>query len=267
MSAKLTRAQIAAGLDSVPIDTLLAGAKTRETRLTAKQRAFAREVALGKTKAQAYRDTYDTKTLNKKVQGDQGSKLSRHPAVANEIRAIEAAIEAQKYQTPIQLRSLVIHQLTQHALDESFPAAQRLKALQLLGNVTEVAAFTDRKEVLNVTQSTDIKANLLAKLKQLTGIREVIDITPSNKDDDLLSEIRGASVKGNKQDEKVLNVADYVKLLPQNEGNVTDLVVNLGAGDPTVPPSTDYGQAGGVDYTHTIPHKESADESDGGGEC
>jgi hypothetical protein len=121
--------------------------------------------------------------------------------------------------------------------------------------------------VLNVTQSTDIKDNLLAKLKQLTGIRDVIDITPSNKDDDLLSEIRGASVKCNKHDDKVLNVTDYVKFLPQNAGNVTDLVVNLGTGDPTVPLSPDYGRADGVDSTHTIPHKESADESDGGGEC
>lgn len=267
MPAKLTRKQIAEGLDSVPMDTLISGSKSKETRLTAKQRAFAREVAMGKSKAQAYRDTYDTKTTNKKVQGDQASKLSRNPSVAAEIQAIEAAIEAQKYQTPLQLRSLVIHQLTQHALDDSFPPAQRLKALQLLGNVTEVAAFTDRKEVLNVTQSATIKDNLLAKLKQLTGIRDVIDITPSNKDDDLLEEIRGASVKCNEHNDKALNVTDYVKLLPQNAGNVTDLVVNLGGGNPTVPPSTDYGQADGVGSTHTIPHKESADESDGGGEC
>ena len=121
--------------------------------------------------------------------------------------------------------------------------------------------------MLNVTQSATIKDNLLAKLKQLTGIRDVIDITPSNKDDDLLEEIRGASVKCNEHNDKALNVTDYVKLLPQNAGNVTDLVVNLGGGNPTVPPSTDYGQADGVGSTHTIPHKESADESDGGGEC
>jgi hypothetical protein len=249
------------------MDTLLSGSKSKETRLTAKQKAFAREVAMGKSKAQAYRDTYDTKTANKKVQGDQASKLSRNPAVAHEIQAIESAIEAQKYQTPLQLRSLVIHQLTQHALDDSFPPAQRLKALQLLGNVTEVGAFTERREVLNVTQSTDIKENLLAKLKQLTGIRDVIDITPSNKDDDLLEEIRGVSVKCNKHDDEALNATDYVKFLPQNAENVTDLVVNLGGGDPTVPPSPDYSQADGVGSTHTIPHKESADESDGGGEC
>jgi hypothetical protein len=267
MPAKLTRKQIAEGLDAVNMETLLVGSKSKETRLTAKQKSFAREVAMGKSKAQAYRDVYDTKTTNKKTQGDQGGKLSRQPAIAAEIQAIERAIEASKYQTPLQLRSLVIHQLTQHALDDSFPPAQRLKALQLLGNVTEIGAFTERKEVLNVTQSTDIKANLLSKLKQLTGIRDVIDITPSNKEDDLLSEIRGASVKCNKQDDKVLNLTDYVNFLPQNAGNVTDSVVNLGDGNPTVPLSTDYGQAGRVGYTHTIPHKESADESDGGGEC
>jgi hypothetical protein len=235
MPAKLTRKQIKDGLGSVNMDTLLIGSKSKETRLTAKQKQFAREVASGQTKAEAYRRAYNTKTDNKKTQGDAGWRLANHSGISNEIQAIEAAIEASKYQTPLQLRQLVIHQLTQHALDEEFPPAQRLKALQLLGTVSEVAAFTERKEVLNVTQSSDIKATLLSKLKQLTGIKDTIDITPSYIEDDLLAEISGS--KGQPV-------------------------------DPTHAPPTDFDLADGGESPHTIPHKESADEfTDGGGEC
>ena len=53
---KLTRAQVAEGLQSVPLDTILLGvAGAKESKLTSKQRAFAEGVALGKPAAKAYR--------------------------------------------------------------------------------------------------------------------------------------------------------------------------------------------------------------------
>jgi len=224
--AKLTREQIKEGLSSIPMETLLMGREqAKETKLTAKQKAFAYQVAQGQSKAEAYRRAYNSKG-KKKTQGDEGYRLTKNPVVNAEIQAIERAIEASKYQTPSQLRQLVIHQLTQHALDKDVPPAQRLKALQLLGNVSEVAAFTERREVLNLTQSSDIKNNLLSKLKQLTGIRDTIDITPSYIEDDLLSEIAGSKVD-----------ADY----------------------PTTTPPSDIGQVDGGMSTHTIPHKGLAE--------
>ena len=224
--AKLTREQIKEGLNNIPMETLLIGRQNaKETKLTRKQREFAREVALGETKAGAYRKVYSTKGKPKTI-GDNASRLAKHSGIQAEIEAIERAIEAAKYQTPSQLRQLVIHQLTEHALDKDVPPAQRLKALQLLGNVSEVAAFTERREVLNLTQSADIKNNLLSKLKQLTGIRDTIDITPGYIEDDLLSEIAGAK---------------------------------LDAADPTLPPPSDIGQADGEMSTHTIPHKGLAE--------
>ena len=56
---KLSRAQIVEGFESIPIDTILLGsASTKQTKLTHKQREFAREIALGETKTGAYRKAY-----------------------------------------------------------------------------------------------------------------------------------------------------------------------------------------------------------------
>ena len=113
--AKLTRKQIQEGLDQVPIDAVLLGVGDRHgTTLTPKQREFARQVALGETKADAYRKAYNAKGKPKGV-ANNGHALSRHTGVQLEIEAYRLAAEAEKQRTPSQLRALVIHQLTKHA--------------------------------------------------------------------------------------------------------------------------------------------------------
>lgn len=154
-------------------------------RLTPKQRAFAQQVAMGNTRAHAYRVTYSDKGKNK-TQGDNGSRLSRDSRIATEIEAYRLAIEAEKHRTPAQLRALVVQQLVQHSLDENLQPNQRLRALELLGKVTEVAAFTERRET--VTHHTgDLRARLMRTL-------QTIDVTPRELGDDgadLLAEIAG----------------------------------------------------------------------------
>jgi len=98
------------------------------------------------------------------------------------IDAYRLANEAAKYRTPILLRELVIHQLTQHALNTECPPAQRIKALELLGKVSEVAAFTERKETIVVTQSADIRTKLLESLRNVVDVEDV-----TVKDDDASS--------------------------------------------------------------------------------
>jgi hypothetical protein len=84
----------------------------------------------------------------------------------------------------------VIHQLTQHALDNDCPPAQRIKALELLGKVSEVAAFTERKETTVINQSADIKQRLLESL------RNVVDIEPNDNDaSSLLDELANGGGK------------------------------------------------------------------------
>lgn len=171
--AKLSKRDIREGLDSIPMDTLLSP-QGKKIQLTAKQKAFAKNVALGKTKSQAYRDAYNTEAKPNIVATD-AHKLSSRPDISLMIEAYKQAIEASKYRTPAQLRELVIHQLTLHALSEDNSARDRLSAIKMLGNVAEIGAFVERKESLVIHESSKVKADLVARLKDIVGgeIREL----------------------------------------------------------------------------------------------
>jgi hypothetical protein len=185
MPQKLTRAQIKEGLDTIPIETLLSSGEGKRPKLTGKQKAFAHAVALGETKAQAYRVSHKP-NATKRTLNSEPYKLARDPRIAREVEAYQLALEAEKHRNPIQLKALLVQQLVQHSLDEDFPPAQRMKALQLIGNLFEVGAFLERKEVTTVRKSTDIRTRLLERLGTVTA---VIDDGVS-----LMEEIRGDGV-------------------------------------------------------------------------
>lgn len=192
--AKLTRKQVREGLAQVPIDTLLLGVNSPVGKLTPKQREFARLVAMGETKAGAYREAYGSKG-NPHTTKQRGYEIAKRPDVQVTVEAYQAAIEAAKYRTPAQLRELVIHQLTQHALNEDCPPAQRIKALELLGKVSEVAAFTERKETTVINQSQEIRAKLLEHLQNVVDVD--VKETAEDDADSLLQELANSRASGN----------------------------------------------------------------------
>ena len=153
----------------MPIETLLLGAKnSKEKRLTASQIKFAEEIAKGKTKAEAYRQSRPNgkkSNANPRTASRKGQELAKVDAIQTQIEAFKVAIEAQKYQTPLHLRALAIHKITEKALDPNCPPAQQLKALELLGKITEVALFTERREVVQHTSSDQMKEKLLNSLR------------------------------------------------------------------------------------------------------
>jgi hypothetical protein len=186
--AKLTREQIAKGLDTVPMAQVLQGAQGTIPKLSARQVEFAKQVALGAaSQSEAYRSVYSkgnsTRTVNKNA-----SVLANDSRVQTAIEAFKTAQAYAEYQTPTQLRALVVSQLTKHVLDENFPPAQRVACLKLLGSVAEIGLFVDRKETLVVHQSSDIRAKLIEQLRTITG--QVTDITDDA--DSLLDEIQSA---------------------------------------------------------------------------
>lgn len=184
--AKLTRSQIAQGLDTIPMSQLLQGATGTQPNLTNKQIEFAKQLALGKTsKAQSYRNAYGAKGNPKSV-GSRASVLSTDQRIQVAVDAFKAAEQFKEYQTPTQLRQLVVSQLTKHVLDEDFPPAQRVACLKLLGSVAEIGLFVDRKETLVVHQSSDIRAKLIEQLRTITG--QVTDV--SDDADSLLQELK-----------------------------------------------------------------------------
>lgn len=185
MPQKLTRAQIKQGLDQIPIETLLSSGEGKTPKLTSKQKAFAHAIALGETKAEAYRKAYK-RTATKSTLSAQPYILAKDQRIAKEVEAYRLALEAEKHRNPAQLKALLVQQLVQHSLDEEFPPAQRMKALQMIGNLFEVGAFLERKEVTTVRKSTDIRTRLLERLNQATDAQI--------KHDDgltLLEEIKG----------------------------------------------------------------------------
>ena len=188
---KLTRQLVRETLETVPIDQVLVGASSGSPKaLTAKQRRFAEAIAMGDTKAGAYRKAYDTHT-RPEIQSAEGARLCANPRVALQIEAFRVAAEARRYATPAALRSLVIEQLTAMAVDPDVKDAQRLRALELLGKVTEVAAFTERRELVKVTDAGDARSRLVDSLRQALSVVDVQAIEP-----DLLTEIRQASADG-----------------------------------------------------------------------
>lgn len=174
---KLSRADIARGLESVPIaHVLLGAANAKTTKLTHKQRKFAQALALGESKAGAYRAAYDTQASPMR-HSNEGQRLAKHPIISQQVAALQLAAEAKNYATPPALRQLVIERLTAHAIDSDIPPAQRLRALELLGKITEVAAFTERREIVRVTDSATARDKLLISLREVLRA-QAIDVTP-----------------------------------------------------------------------------------------
>ena len=164
ITTKLTRKQIAEGLEQVPFRDIMG--KQAAQALTPKMQAFALEVAKGSSGAEAVRKVYKSKG-KKQTQANDAYKLKRRPEVAASIEAFERAIELQKYYTSAGLRALVIESLVKVITDESSNASQITNAAKVLGTVTEVAAFTERKEVTTITSSADARERVMMQLRDM----------------------------------------------------------------------------------------------------
>jgi phage terminase small subunit len=186
---KLTRAQITEGLDSVPVSHILGKSAARE--LTAKQKAFALEVARGATGAGAYRKAYSPKG-KPKTHGDNASRLKGDERIQAEIQAYQLAIEGAKHRNPAALRELVIQSLVKVIIDPDSKPGQITAAAKVLGTVTEVAAFTERKEVRTITSSEDARAAIMAQLKALSNAGATDAHIIDAQADDLMRELAGS---------------------------------------------------------------------------
>jgi hypothetical protein len=224
--AKITKREIREGLEQIPIEQILLGS-TNEKELTHKQKTFAKQVALGKPKAEAYRIAYDSE--GKPVTASANAqKLMGNTRIQLLIDAYSRAFEAREYRKPERLRELVIHQLTEMALDPEVKDAQRIKSLELLGKVSEVGAFTERKETKVIHESSKIKEKLLDQLKNIINI-----------------------------DAKEINADDADELLREISDNRMAESEKHESADPTTTRPPDIDHTEGDSAIHTIPHSQS----------
>jgi hypothetical protein len=156
--------------------------------ITPKMQSFAQEVAKGSTKADAYRKAYKP-NASKHTLASKPYELAKDVRIQAEIEAYKLAIEASKHRTPEALRSLVIQSLVQVLIDPDAKQATKVQASKVLGTVTEVSAFTERREVRHIRSSEDTKAKIMGQLREMlnAGAEDVTFVEA----DTLLRELAG----------------------------------------------------------------------------
>ena len=112
----------------------------KEDRLTAKQEAFAMQVAKGAVLSDAYRECYSAEGMRDSTIWSEACKLAQNPKVATRVKALQAETDG-----------------------------ARVRALELLGKT--VSMFTDKIEQTDTAErsASDIEADLRRRLDRLLG--------------------------------------------------------------------------------------------------
>jgi len=230
MKSRLSRKEVNSALETVPLEQLFSPDVSKG--LTHKQKTFAREVAKGSTKAQAYRTAYKADATPSTIH-TAPYEVANHPAVSREIEAYKLALAAQEYQSPAALRALVIQSLVQVVIDPEAKQATKVAAAKVLGTVTEVAAFTERKEITTIKHSADARAQVLEQIRSIMRAQSIdaVDVDA----DSLLAELAPAdphppATPPNASEESLHNIHTIPHEAPQ------DFSQPLDAQNPDDPP-------------------------------
>ena len=258
---KLNRKQVREVLDQMPMERILIGAQSKTTTLTNSQIKFAEEMALGKTKAEAYRKSRPNGRQSQakpKTASRRGNELARDSRIQAQIDAFRLAIEAQKYTTPLHLRALVIQRLTEKAIDPEVKDTQQLKALELIGKLTEVQSFTERREVININaDSGEMREKLIQSLRLALSNQDVEDVDEADR---LLAEITGDDDSDYEADDLLheLNAEASVGI----DNSVSDVegdgLVNSGFVETHSPPPPNICLEPSSANLHSIPDSQSS---------
>jgi hypothetical protein len=243
MQRKLSRKEVNQALETVPLDQLFSTDVSKG--LTHKQKTFAREVAKGSTKAQAYRTAYKPNAAPSTIVTEPYA-VARNPLVSREIEAYRLALAAQEYQSPAALRALVIQSLVQVVIDPTAKQATKVAAAKVLGTVTEVAAFTERKEITTIKHSADARAQVLEQLRSIMRAQSIdaVDVDA----DSLLAELAPAdphppATPPNANEESLHNLHTIPHKAPQDPHESPQEEPN----SPETPPlSSEQKGAGGI---------------------
>jgi len=223
---KLTKKQVREALDQQPLYEML---QVDKTKLTNKQIKFCEHLALGETKAGAYRKAYNSKGKSKTM-ANNGHKLASRGDIQAITEAIKQGIEFQKLYTAGQIRALVVQRLTQEAISEDSNPSVRVNALKALGTIAGVDAFIHRSETKVIKDSDKARAELMDLLKQSMN-----DAKRTITTDD----------------------SDVLALMSEISATRSDIP----AGEISDPHQPDIGLGVPVSSLHSIPHNESPSES------
>jgi hypothetical protein len=135
---------------------------------------------------------------------------------------------------------LVIQTLVQTAIDPETKPAVRVQAAKVLGTVTEVAAFTERKEVRTISSSEDARAKVMEEIRALMlGSSDAEDIEAKELLDELTAP---ADTVGEYEDAQAVDLyGDDLDEEPQSAGKDGLEPQNIGeiVGGVSTPPPPD----------------------------
>tara|TARA_R110000796_G_C14209630_1_gene393050 strand:- start:120 stop:458 length:339 start_codon:yes stop_codon:yes gene_type:complete len=98
----------------------------------------------------------------------EASVLMSHPKVSQRVQAGFKKKEQYGVSTALSLRQFVTDQLIKEAKDINNNESARIRSLELIGKISEVALFTDRVETTSSNKSSDeIKLELEQKIHEL----------------------------------------------------------------------------------------------------
>ena len=257
---KLTKAQINEALKNNPMNEIL---NVSKRALTPKQIKYCENVAKGDTKAGSYRKAYNSKG-KPSVQANEGYKLAKRPDITMMIEATRKAIEWEKSHTLAQTRALVVERLTKEALDDDSSPSARINALKALGTVAGVDAFVHRTETKVIKDSTKIRADLLAQIKEAMQAN-TIDVSDDLEAIELMAEISGLPRPAPFEDGTGSTPPVPDPTLSKIDG--TPLIHTIP--DTRLPKKTESAQNAPIEstsYTHveTLPHRNDSEEGGGG---
>jgi len=243
---KLTKKEIAEGIQSIPIERILMGANSPNgLKLTKRQKEFAEQVVKTGNKTEAYRRAYTSNGKNTTASRNANT-VAKNSKVQTYITALETAKEVEEYLLPTQLRTMAIQKLSSMALNDELPPAQQLKALELVGKMSEVSLFSQRVEHIHSVDSNTLKAQLLTAITTAIGNSRTLHSKTKRTAQELLKEIQNNDEDSNFP---TLEISHYP--------TPNDFLEHEPPPTPTHPnPSLTIGLE-----LHTIPHNQSPSQS------
>jgi len=236
---KLSRQDIKEGMKAIPIEKIVLGSNNPNgVKLTKKQKHFAEQLVVTGNKTEAYRRAYKADG-KRQTNARNAQNVAKNSHVQTYIMALEAAKQAEEYLLPARLRALTIHKLSQLALSDEIAPAQQLKALELIGKMTEVALFSERREIVHSLDSNTLKAKLMEAVQLAISKSKSIRTSTKRTAQDLLAEITDVEAKAS---------------APESDGEgFSDVAVATPTG---VHPPESVSIAAG--HLHSIPDNQSA---------
>lgn len=137
--------------------------------LTAKQEAFAGFVANGNSLTASYRMAFDCPNASDSTIWTKASAMMRKEQVQTRVDQLVAQNNDVKQLDAIRMLSFVRERLLIEAQNTASKPSDRLKALELIGKLSDVAAFRERvvEETVDTKSAIELEREIKRKLEKI----------------------------------------------------------------------------------------------------